>query len=308
MVAVEGNPLSSGTLAKVSQASVKVENLTDARSIDDEQLKTLVRELEAKELVVMSCISHLVVCFDAHHLFFFRENEDKLSYLESVKSSYLFPSAALLKILDTTPSLKTKMAIIESLGPRLTDPKKNMAEIMDMFRFVSDKEKVEGILKARANILTSGMFRQTNAMSSAGGGSPAGGRGGSGRGGGGLLARKINPPSSPLRPPPNSSSLEPEEGSACPDATLTSDSILPLPPPPPSQDNLVVTNHCEVVSDTPQDSSTLQGELTSGFTALSVTPTTAPASGTDVRKKTALNSLFGAVDTIAEGEDEEEES
>jgi Domain of unknown function (DUF4476) len=73
---------------------------------------------------------------------------------------YLFTSDILLRILDLTPSIKTKLIMIEMIGHRLVDPKEKMDVLVDMFRFAEEKEKVSDILKARVHILNGLMFNR----------------------------------------------------------------------------------------------------------------------------------------------------
>lgn len=73
------------------------------------------------------------------------------------------------------------------IGPRLTDPKAKMDQFLELFRFSDEKAHVEEVLKARAAIITSTMFKST---SSSGGAKAMGGRGGGrGRGSGALFNR-----------------------------------------------------------------------------------------------------------------------
>ena len=132
---------------------------------------------------------------------------------------FLFTSADLIAILDCVTSLKTKLIIIENLAQRLTDPKKNQTEFIEMFRFVTDREKVESILKARAQQLGSGMFRRTDTAGTSAasppvkgvspGSRPGAGRGLSGRGNGSfrLMYSAVDPAASSAPSPPASSSL-----------------------------------------------------------------------------------------------------
>lgn len=110
-----------------------------------------------------------------------------MDYLETQKAPYLFNSDSLFKILDTTTSIRTKLAIIDMIGPRLTDPKAKMDQFLDLFRFSDEKAHVEEVLKARAAILTSSMFKNTN--NSAGGKTMGGRGGGRGRGSSALFNR-----------------------------------------------------------------------------------------------------------------------
>ena len=68
--------------------------------------------------------------------------------------------------------------MIAMIGPRLTDPKTKTNEFLELFRFAEEKSRVEEILKARANTISSTAFKQ-NTLAGRGGGR---GRGGAGRG------------------------------------------------------------------------------------------------------------------------------
>jgi hypothetical protein len=48
----------------------------------------------------------------------------------------------LLQILEVTESINTKLSIIASLGPRVTDPKAKASKILNIFRYSEQKEKV----------------------------------------------------------------------------------------------------------------------------------------------------------------------
>lgn len=189
VIAAEGNPLAAFTAgakaASGKSVAIKVENTSDARPISDTELGELTTKLKA-----------------------FEDNADVINHIDAVKVSFLFTSADLIAILDCVTSLKTKLVIIESLAPRLTDPKKNQTELIEMFRFVTDREKVESILKARAQQLGSGMFRRTDSAGTSAasppvkgaspGARPGAGRGLSGRGNGSfrLMYNGVDPASS----------------------------------------------------------------------------------------------------------------
>jgi hypothetical protein len=95
-----------------------------------------------------------------------RRNEDLLDYMEFTRQPYLFSSETCLKILDTTTSIRTKLVLLEMIGPRLTDPKAKMDQILGLFRFAEEKSKVEEILKARSATLLSSMFKATPSSTS----------------------------------------------------------------------------------------------------------------------------------------------
>jgi hypothetical protein len=111
--------------------------------------------------------------------------------LDETKGPYLFNSEDLAKMVEVTTSIRTKIAIIGHVGPRLVDPKAKPAYFAGLFRYAEEKSQVEEILKARTQVLASTMFSKTEGIKNmsarhihpAGRGSP--GRGaGAGRGGG----------------------------------------------------------------------------------------------------------------------------
>ena len=73
----------------------------------------------------------------------------------------MFSSVQLTTILDITPSVKTRLAIIVMLGPRLIDPRTKVDYFLSLFRFSEEKEKVQEVLKARTQVLSSSLFRQS---------------------------------------------------------------------------------------------------------------------------------------------------
>ena len=111
-------------------------------------------------------------------------NEKLLELLENEKGPYLFSSDNLKKIIDTITSMKTKLAIILMLAPRLTDPRSKMDEFINIFRYADDKTKVEDAMKNRAQLIGSSGFSRT---SSTGMSTGRGGRGGMGRGSGSIV-------------------------------------------------------------------------------------------------------------------------
>jgi hypothetical protein len=74
------------------------------------------------------------------------------------KNGYLFSSSQLIQLLDCIPSKQTQVSIIETIGPRLIDPKKYSNEIINRFRFAEEKEIVQSILKARAVTQNSNIY------------------------------------------------------------------------------------------------------------------------------------------------------
>ena len=69
-----------------------------------------------------------------------------------------------------TPSVKTRLAMISHIGPRLIDPKAKASQLIALFRYVEEKEKVEAILKARTQVVMArslSMFRPPGVMPAA---------------------------------------------------------------------------------------------------------------------------------------------
>ena len=87
-----------------------------------------------------------------------RDNSEKLAILRNGKTPFLFSSANLSEFVETTPSLKTKIAMICMLAPRLIDPRSKSEYFMSLFRFTEQKAIVEAALKSRMYTLNSAMF------------------------------------------------------------------------------------------------------------------------------------------------------
>ena len=101
----------------------------------------------------------------------FSTNEERLSLLETEKLPFLFSSIHLMTMVETiTPSVKTRLAMITHIGPRLVDPKAKASQFIELFRYVEEKEKVEAILKARTQVVMArrlSMFRPPGVMPAA---------------------------------------------------------------------------------------------------------------------------------------------
>ena len=99
------------------------------------------------------------------------KNEDRLAILEKEKGPFLFTSLQLMVMIDITLSVKTRLAFIEKLGPRLTDPKSKASQFVGLFRYSEEKERVEGILKSRTQVVMSNtsLYRPQGLSSSLGG-------------------------------------------------------------------------------------------------------------------------------------------
>ena len=67
--------------------------------------------------------------------------------------------------------MKTRLAMIVMLGPRLIDPRTKVDYFLSLFRFSEEKEKVQEVLKARTQVLSSSLFRQSGLSLSPVGGS-----------------------------------------------------------------------------------------------------------------------------------------
>jgi hypothetical protein len=63
-----------------------------------------------------------------------------------------------MKIIMTTTSVKTRLTMVEMLGPRMTDPRAKIDDFLALFRYAEEKAKVEDILKTRSTHLNSLAF------------------------------------------------------------------------------------------------------------------------------------------------------
>ena len=88
-----------------------------------------------------------------------------MEIIEEIKNHYYFESETILEILQSILSVKTKLAILTALGPRIVDPRPYTQEFIDIFRYAEDKEKVEVIIKARSHALSGTLFT-TSGMNS----------------------------------------------------------------------------------------------------------------------------------------------
>jgi len=161
-IMVSHNPLESGILS--DHVTIKAENLNDAKLISEEELNQLFNRLSMIE-----------------------ENEERLDILEYEKLPFLFSSDHLAKLIDITPSIKTKISIITMVGPRLVDPRSKMEYFVGLFRFAEEKSAVEEILKARTQTMNAAMFTKVSVgpvLSGGRNGGRGGPLGGGGRGGG----------------------------------------------------------------------------------------------------------------------------
>ncbi len=81
--------------------------------------------------------------------------------MEVSKTPYLFTSESLVHLVDITTSIKTKIAIIVAVGPRLTDPRAKIEYFVSLFRFAEEKQIVEDVLKNRAQAISATLFSKS---------------------------------------------------------------------------------------------------------------------------------------------------
>lgn len=157
----KGNPLSTEPDDDESgPVQVKLQNLKDAKPISDAQLDEILKQLLTTE-----------------------ENEQRLEMLDDMKDPYLFKSSNLIRLVEITPSLKTKMRMLYIIGPRLVDPRAEAEYFKGMFRFSEEKSEVEEILKARVHTISTAQFNKSmgpGLLATGGRGAGAAGRGGRG--------------------------------------------------------------------------------------------------------------------------------
>merc|ERR1719329_485890 len=146
-------------LLEKKERSLRVENLHHCTQITPDQLKELTKKMSTVE----------------------EDNSKLLEIIEHEKMAYIFSSADLLKVLNTTESVKTRLKIIQEVAPRLSDPRSKMGEIQGLFRFSEEKSLVEEALKQRAHVMSNAMFStggvQVPSSSMHGGRGGRGGRG-----------------------------------------------------------------------------------------------------------------------------------
>lgn len=184
-IAITSNPLEDSVSSLSGQ--IKLVNLSDCRPVSPEELSALVTSLRSMRYFfpVSPCFTMLCADAPAHEFklsscfaMHFSDNQSVLEALEAGKDQYLFTSAELIQLMDTTTSLKTKLAMVTMIGPRVTDPKAGMDKVSGVFRYAEEKAQVEEVFKARLQTLSGSMFSRGSSQMM----SPQGGRGGRGRG------------------------------------------------------------------------------------------------------------------------------
>ena len=139
-------------------------------------------------------------------------NKERLSSLcLSLQDEITFTCAQVKSILDSTTSVKTKLAMIELMAPRLSDPKAAVI-LSEEFKYATERSQVESIIKQRVAQLdlfassasVSPVQASRREFSGGRGGGGGGGRGGGGGGGGrggGATRSSLGSPSSVDRSP-----------------------------------------------------------------------------------------------------------
>ena len=109
-------------------------------------------ELKSYFCQVIYCISsHFAIL---HSLLDFvlisSDNQARLEAIKSRRSGYLFSSPQLLVLMNLTASVKTRVAIVSLIGPRLIDPKQQSSDIIGTFKYGDDKRHVQEVLRNRS--------------------------------------------------------------------------------------------------------------------------------------------------------------
>ncbi|KAJ8600942.1 hypothetical protein CTAYLR_005073 [Chrysophaeum taylorii] len=188
------------------------------------------------------------------------DREAVLKAVDDLAAGRLFSCAQIYALIERTPSIKTRVAIVERLGPRATDPEHGAA-IVDGFKYDTDKVAVKTIFADAARLKSMG---KRFASPSKPARMPARGRAGPGRGGrpgrrggrrsasappgGALPTEPAPPPTKPAKPPtkPAKPPLAPAKPLPAP-AKPQPDAVVDVknsetPPPPPSQSRSPPTN------------------------------------------------------------------
>lgn len=151
------NPLSDLSLAEEA-AGMHVENLSNAVPISPNLLKELINTMNMED-----------------------DNDEMLLVLDAYKTPYLFTSADLKQLIVITESVRTRLAILSLICPRLTDPQVEVSYFKGLFRYSGEKIEAEEHFKRRiqtlkATMIVGGGGKSVLGMKS-GGGRGMGGRG-----------------------------------------------------------------------------------------------------------------------------------
>lgn len=157
-VAIISNPLEEDNNVSGLSNQLRVVKLSDTRQISIAELKQLCDRLQV-----------------------LGDNQAILDTLETEKQPFMFTCTDLIRLLNVTTSIKTKLAIVNGIAPRLSDPKAGLEQVTNLFRFAEEKSIVEDAFKSRIQTLTGAAFSR-GGMLSPGGGRGAGRGKGAGRG------------------------------------------------------------------------------------------------------------------------------
>ncbi|KAJ8601145.1 hypothetical protein CTAYLR_008496 [Chrysophaeum taylorii] len=124
--------------------------------------------------------------------------EDAYGAICDCKEGHLFSCAQILRATLSTPSVRTRLAIVETLGQRCSDPDKGKP-LVDVFAYDKERRAVEAVLSARAKALRKA---KTHSGSSKAAVLRGGGRGGRGRGRSAQKKTTTQKPRPPKETPP----------------------------------------------------------------------------------------------------------
>ena len=80
-----------------------------------------------------------------------RHNQERIDDLEKEREEYMFTVDQLCQLMDTTPSVKTKLAFVDLLAPRILNPK-DASKVSEVFPYATEKATVKDLLSARATV------------------------------------------------------------------------------------------------------------------------------------------------------------
>jgi hypothetical protein len=157
-VAIVSNPLEVDSAGGLT-SPLKLVKLSDSRAVTAPELKTICDRLQS-----------------------LGDNQAILDSLENEIEPFLFTCADLIKLLHVTTSIKTKLSIVSTVCPRLSDPKAGFEQLTNLFRYAEEKEIVEEAVKSRIQTLTGAAFSRSGMLTTAVSGRGIGRGRGAGRG------------------------------------------------------------------------------------------------------------------------------
>jgi PHD/YefM family antitoxin component YafN of YafNO toxin-antitoxin module len=127
----------------------------NANMMDEEEFRLLVERVTAEEKneVKMAVVAESVGDGDTEE----GTGNKTSDVIKDQMGMKLLNSKQIIELCGCTPSVRTKLAFLEVLIPRCTDPSEGGAGIIDLFRFTGEKEIVSDALKIRASALKAGM-------------------------------------------------------------------------------------------------------------------------------------------------------